>query len=71
MREKKNPDWKPPGAAVMILTSENFTQIVEEAQLLLVEFYTPWCSHCQQVVDSAHYKHIKSIAALLFVSFMA
>jgi len=49
MREKKNPDWKPPGAAVMILTSENFTQIVEEAQLLLVEFYTPWCSHCQQL----------------------
>lgn len=50
MHEKNNPDWKPPSAPVMVLTSENFTQVVGETEFLLVEFYTPWCQHCQQVV---------------------
>ena len=50
MRERTNPDWKPPSAPVMILTSENFTQVVRETEFILVEFYAPWCQHCQQVV---------------------
>ena len=50
VHEKINPHWKPPSAPVMVLTSENFTQVVRDTEFLLVEFFTPWCQHCQQVV---------------------
>lgn len=50
MREKVNPNWKPPVAPVLTLTSENFTKTVDNAELILVQFYAQWCSHCKQVI---------------------
>lgn len=50
MREKVDPNWKPPVAPVITLTSANFTKTVTDSELILVQFYAPWCSHCKQVV---------------------
>ena len=49
VREKTDPEWKPPASPVIVLTSENFTKTVRDVDLMLVEFYAPWCKHCQQV----------------------
>jgi len=32
---------------VVTLTKENYSQFVSEEPLSLVEFYAPWCGHCQ------------------------
>jgi thioredoxin-like negative regulator of GroEL len=49
VREKTDPEWKPPASPVIVLTSENFTKTVRDVDIMLVEFYAPWCKHCQQV----------------------
>jgi thioredoxin-like negative regulator of GroEL len=49
MREKTDPNWKPPLPPVIELTSENFAKTINEAKLILVQFYAPYCSHCKQV----------------------
>ena len=42
MKEQSDPNWEPPPEAVITLTSEDFDETVNEAELILVEFYAPW-----------------------------
>lgn len=49
MKEKLDPNWKPPASPVITLTSSNFTKTVRDSELILVQFYAPWCKHCQQL----------------------
>jgi len=35
--------------AVVTLTASNFDEIVNPADIILVEFYAPWCGHCKHL----------------------
>ncbi|NWZ70236.1 PDIA2 isomerase, partial [Acrocephalus arundinaceus] len=37
---------------VLVLHEHNFARALREYQLLLVEFYAPWCGHCQQLAPA-------------------
>ena len=42
MKERADPEWKPPPDAVLTLSKDNFDDIVNKEPLMLIEFYAPW-----------------------------
>ena len=50
MRERADPDYKPPKKIVVELTDSTFYQAVTHSKLSLVMFYAPWCGHCKKLL---------------------
>uniref|UniRef100_A0A8C4QSH3 Protein disulfide-isomerase n=1 Tax=Eptatretus burgeri TaxID=7764 RepID=A0A8C4QSH3_EPTBU len=49
VREVAEPGWAPPPEATIVLTTNDFDSVVNEAEIILVEFYAPWCGHCKRL----------------------
>lgn len=48
----KNPTYEPADSAVIQLDADNIDEWLESEQeesLILLEFYAPWCGHCQHL----------------------
>lgn len=42
VKEVSDPNWTPPPEATLVLTQDNFDEVVNDADIILVEFYAPW-----------------------------
>ncbi|KAK0417508.1 hypothetical protein QR680_013052 [Steinernema hermaphroditum] len=60
---KSDPNYKPPKEEVVALTVETFDEVVGNNDLVLVEFYAPWCGHCKKLAPE-YEKAAKKLKAL-------
>lgn len=42
MKERADPKWEPEPDAVVTLDKDNFDEVINREELMLVEFYAPW-----------------------------
>lgn len=49
MKELSDPNWAPPASDVIELTTANFDETTNNQQIMLVEFFAPWCGHCKKL----------------------
>jgi len=46
---RKNPTYEPDDSQVVTLTADTIDDFISEYPMVLIEFYAPWCGHCQHV----------------------
>ena len=42
MSQKADPNYVQPEDFVIVLGKDNFTELTEKEEIMLVEFYAPW-----------------------------
>jgi hypothetical protein len=52
VREKIDPNYKPPKAAVVALTQETFHSFIGDKDVVLVEFYAPWYHQNENIANA-------------------
>lgn len=58
VKEVAQPGWKPPPEATLVLTTENFDETVNNADIILVEFYAPWSVRLTHTHGGSFFKQL-------------